>query len=290
MKVLVIGASGLVGSALLRTAPDAWEVLGTTHRQPRPDLLPLDATNPSEVVSLVEQGFDWVLLPAANPNVDGCERDPTATRQINVDAVEFIAKSCAKTGAGLGYFSSDYVFDGNAGPYTENDPPNPINEYGRQKLEAEQILRPLDKHLIIRTTGVFGVERLQKNFAYRVIQTLKRGETLKVPLDQMGNPTLADDLARMVWALCGRQQGLFHVAGKDWISRLGFAQHICEVFELDAGLLEGISTSVLGQVAARPLKGGLVSTKAETAIPHPMHTVKSALLAFKQGLGHADQA
>lgn len=281
MRALVIGASGLVGGALMRTTPKAWKVIGTTHRQHRPELIQLDITDPKAVDLLIETGFDWVLLPAANPNVDGCERDPTNTRRINVEAVGTVVEACERTGAGLCYFSSDYVFDGTAGPYSESDTPNPINEYGRQKLEAESIVRQMDRHLVVRTTGVFGIEAQQKNFAYRVIQTLGRGEVLRVPIDQMGNPTLADKLAEATWQLCAKEIGLFHVAGRDWVSRFEFAQQISEAFELDSTLLEGVTTSMLRQIASRPLNAGLISNNAVKAACFECLSIQKAISDFK---------
>lgn len=285
MKALVIGGSGLVGAALLRTVPPGWTTTGTSFAQDLPHLIKLDAGDPEAVKRLLEQGFDWVLMPAANPNVDGCERDPLATRRINVEAVAGVVEACQQVGAGLVYFSSDYVFDGKAGPYTEDDLPKPICEYGRQKLEAEQIVDRYPHNLVIRATGVFGIEHLQKNFVYRVIQTLGRGEVLTVPIDQMGNPTLSDDLARMVWRLCqGSHSGLFHVAGRDCMARIDFAALVARVFRLDTGLIRGVSTQELGQLALRPLQAGILSTKAEKQTQLTMLKAETALRVFQHGL------
>jgi dTDP-4-dehydrorhamnose reductase len=291
MNVLVIGASGLVGGALFQHVPVGSRVIGTSFTQLVPSLRPLDARDRASVSRLLESGFDWVMLPAANPNVDGCERDPATTRAINVDAVATVAQTCAQTDTGLLYFSSDYVFNGAAGPYDEQAVPRPICEYGRQKLEAEQIVAGLAKYLIVRTTGVFGVERLQKNFVYRVVQTLRRGETLIVPADQIGNPTLSDDLAQVSWLLCQKgMMGVFHIAGRSHISRLEFAHLIADVFCLDASLIQGVPTATLGQPAARPLRAGLMSAKAEGLTQHTMLEAKPALETIREAVLHVLQS
>jgi len=265
MNALIIGASGLVGSALVRTAPQSVRVVGTTYTQRVDGLVPLDARNPTAVLELIEAlSPSVVFMPAASPNVDYCEAHPVITRAINVDAVFHAAEACRTFGALLVYFSSDYVFDGLAGPYVEDDEPSPICEYGKQKLQAEQAVINIlpERHLIVRTTGVFGPERLRKNFMYRVVRTLKERQELLVPQDQYGNPTLADDLGRSIWELIRQEaRGVFHVAGTEWMSRLQFAEVIAQAFGLDTSYLRGVNTSELGQVAPRPLQAGLKMAK-----------------------------
>jgi dTDP-4-dehydrorhamnose reductase len=230
----------------------------------------------------VEPG--WVLLPAANPNVELCERDPAGTRRVNVEGVRVVAQSCRDHGARLLFFSSDYIFDGRGGPYREEDEARPIQEYGRQKWEAEGLVREIlpDRHLIARVTVVYGWEKQGKNFLARLRRTLASGETLPVPQDQIGSPTLVDDLADAVWSLVETgAAGTFHVAGPDWISRYEFALAAARTFGLPGERIVPCATPSLGQAAPRPLRAGMVSERAERLIGRRMLGVQQGLSRLK---------
>ena len=154
-KAVVIGASGFVGSYLARTLrARGWEVLGTYHRHMAPGLLSLDIRFRTEVESfLTHHEPNLICLCAAEPNVDYCEEYPEETRATNVGGVENVALLASKIGARLMYFSSDYVFDGSSGPYSETDLPKPISEYGCQKAKSEEIVRKtVPDPLILRVT------------------------------------------------------------------------------------------------------------------------------------------
>ena len=280
MRSLVIGASGLLGEALMRTAPSGQACIGTSHRQSVNGLVSLNITNPDAVQQLVaDTQPEVVLLCAANPNVDLCEREPELTRATNVVGVENVAKACAAAGVKLVFYSSDYVFDGKDGPYTEDATANPICAYGRQKLEAEATVHSESSdNLVLRITGVYGQERQGKNFVYRAISTLKNRQALRVPEDQYGNPTLSDDLAAATWELVSRHaRGVLHLAGSDCLNRLEFAQLIANVFQQPGEFIQGLSTAELGQVAPRPLRAGLISVQSATLL-------ERALLSAEVGL------
>ncbi|MFN3265804.1 MAG: SDR family oxidoreductase [Deinococcales bacterium] len=277
MKAIVLGASGLVGNALLEQAPRRLSVVGTTHTQVCSDLVRLDIRDPKAVAAALAD-MNVVFMPAAFANVDACERDPLASRAVNVEGVQNVVRVCRDTAATLVYYSSDYVFNGKNGPYAEMDTPYPICEYGRQKWEAEQIVASLEHHLILRTTWVVGLERLGKNFLYRVVQTLRRGETLLVPNDQFGQPTSALDLARASWELVHNgSRGLFHVAGQTLQSRLEFAHLIADVFGLSDATIRGVSSDQLGQIALRPLHGGLISARVEAILGWQMSSAQTVV-------------
>ena len=277
VDALVIGASGLVGSALLRTAAEqGLLVTGTFNSHPVEGLTKLDITDPEAVTSRIAALQPrLVILPAANPNVEYCEREPAPTSAVNVQGAQNVVSACAKVGAHLTYLSSDYVFDGRDGPYDEQARPSPICEYGRQKLQAEQIVLHGLPHggLVIRTTGVFGIERQGKNFLYRLIETLRKGQPLVTPADQIATPTSADDLANVIWRLALRgASGVYHVTGPDLLSREAFARLAAQIFGLPTTTIKGVPTAQLGQLAPRPLNAGLTSTRLtpdERALIHP---------------------
>jgi dTDP-4-dehydrorhamnose reductase len=258
MRTLIIGASGLVGGALRDAFPES---IGTFHRSAVEGLLPLDIRDADAVGQLVRRSApDLVLLPAAQPNVDGCERAPGESAQVNVAGTRHVAEAAAAIGARLVFFSTDYVFDGQAGPYPPDAEPAPINVYGRHKLEAERIVRAtVADHLIVRACGVYGFHRAGLNFVMALVRNARDKKRMLVPDDQWGTPTSAENLAAAVRELAlGGVRGTVHPVGPDYLARIDFARLAAEVFDLkDRSFLAAVSTRELAQPAARPLRGGL---------------------------------
>src|SRR5665213_1693423 len=166
MKLLIIGASGLIGSTLLRTARElGYQVLGTRNKQEIEGLVPLDLSNTEDCRRLIgEFRPDAVVCCAAWPWVDGCENDPERALRENCTQPARLAQLSAEVGAAYVYISTSYVFDGEKGPYSEEDTPNPINVYGRSKLSGEQAVLDATggRAIIARTMGVYGAEVQRK--------------------------------------------------------------------------------------------------------------------------------
>ena len=283
--ILIVGASGLVGRALLREFNPHCPTIGTFCRQEAPGLVHLDLRDPDEVRFLLRRlRPEAVLCPAAEPNVEVCEIDPEGTRQVNVEGLANLIEATAELGAFLVYFSTEYVFDGTQGPYSENDACNPLNEYGRQKLDCERMIATkLSKHIIGRISGVYDWERQKKNFVARLIACLASGQPLRVPSDQMITPTYAPNLARVVRELVqSRQQGLFHLAGSVPLLRTEFARLVASIFELDASLIVPVPTSQLGLRAARPRSAGLKVGKAQALLDFPLAGPREGLEAMRE--------
>jgi len=280
---LVVGASGQVGEHLLRALHLAGqEALGTGCGHLRPGLRPLDLRDPEAVAAALQEiGPRTIYLPAAMTDVDYCERCPREANAINVAGTRVLAEAAGRIGAALVFFSSDYVFDGSSGPYAEGDPPNPICEYGRQKLAGERaVTEGVVDHLIVRTTVVYGWEAQGKNFVVRLADRLRRKERIRVPKDQIGSPTYAPNLAEAVVELVASgARGIFHVAGPDLASRYEFAVAAARAFGLDPSWIEPVWTHELAQAAQRPLKAGLRVDKALGALR------RTRLLGFREALG-----
>jgi dTDP-4-dehydrorhamnose reductase len=266
MDALVIGGSGLVGGALISLGRErGLNVAGTYSSYPVSDLIPLDVSDPEATRALIETSSPkTVFLSAALTNVDLCERDPGLSQRVNVDAMRAVASACKTVGTKLVFFSTDYVFDGAAGPYTEDATPNPLNVYGQHKLEAERIALE-GEALVLRTCGVYGTETQGKNFVLRLVAGNRAGQTWRVPVDQYANPTLAVDLARAAWDAV-HLNGVYHAAGATFIDRHAFALEIAGLFDLDPSRIQAVDTPSLNQAAPRPLRGGLTSTRLENAL------------------------
>lgn len=259
MRALVIGASGVVGAAFLGVLGD--DATGTYRTRPAAGLRQLDANDAPRVRALIEETQpDAVFLTAAEANVEWCEEHPGEARERNLAPLR--ATLDAARGVPVVTFSTEYVFDGAAGPYREQDAVRPISEYGRIKLEVERIALA-GGATVVRTTTVYGDEaEPAKNFALRLIASLRRGERVRVPTDQISTPTYAPDLAAASARVTARG-GVWHIAGPELMSRDVFARAIARAFALDEALIEAVPTSALGQRAPRPLRAGLVCERYE---------------------------
>lgn len=277
---MLFGAGGLVGSHL-RSALEGRDVVVTAHRTSVPGAVTVDLTD-TEAAARSVRGVrpDVIVMAAADANVERCEREPAASRAMNVDAVRNVAN--AAPNAVLVVFSSEYVFDGRAGSYAEDDPVTPINEYGRQKVELEGLARSQAEHLICRVSGVYGWSQARTSFVAQLVDALRSSRRFSVPADQLITPTPAADLARAVVDLVERgARGLFHVAGPEILPRPEFARRAAVAFDLDPALLDAVPTARLGLAAPRPLRAGLRTEKLTRTLGHGLTPSTEALLEMR---------
>jgi dTDP-4-dehydrorhamnose reductase len=285
MRILVIGASGLIGTALMKELGQLGETTGTFHSYPEAGLIPLDISDPQAVDAIIRQVSPQILCQAAAlTHVDYCETHPDEARCINVDGTRHLAVAARRLGARYVYVSTDYVFDGTAGPYSEDDAPCPTSVYGHTKLAGEEIVREtVADHLIVRTTVVYGWEPQGKNFVTRLVRELGNGKTQRVPVDQIGSPTYARNLAEAVRELVQREKvGTYNIAGCQLVDRYHFALAVARVFGLRADLLTPVTTAELGQDAPRPLQAGLKVDKAKRELTTPLLGYEAGLQAMKK--------
>jgi dTDP-4-dehydrorhamnose reductase len=289
MRALVIGASGQIGAALVRTLRERGHTVTGTHaRVPQPDTVPLDLTDVRATARVIaELGPDWVFCPAGLTHVDYCEDHVEEAMRVNRDAPAAAARAASARGAGFVYYSTEYVFDGAAGPYGEDDPVRPVSVYGASKLEGEREVHDANaRGLVIRTTVVYGPDRQSKNFVYQLRRRLGAGERMRVPADQVSSPTFNVDLARASVELAEREiGGVVNVVGEAILDRYAFARLACEVFGLDAALIEPVTTAALGQRAPRPLRAGLKIDRARALVSTPLRAPRDGLTAMRAMLG-----
>lgn len=277
-RYLVIGAAGLVGSHLV-SALRGRDVVATHHRRSTSASVPLDLRDASAVRAVIRAARpDVVLLAAAEPHVERCEQDPKNTWALNVEGTRTVVEAVTAASASLVVFSSEYVFDGSSGPYSENDAVGPLNEYGRQKVTVEELTEIVPRHLVCRTSGVFGRQRGGKNFVLRLVDAISRGHTFDVPSDQVITPTFAPSLAGAVVALLDAEVfGTFHVVGPEVLSRVDFARRVVAAFGLDPALLRPRPTADLGLSAMRPQSAGMSDAKLQGSLGHPLASAEHGL-------------
>jgi len=293
VRFLVIGASGQIGGHLRRQLEaEGHLVAGTYATFPRPGLVPLDVEDAEAVAAAVRDvGPDVVVLAAGWTWVDGNEDDPERSRRVNRDQPLAVCRLAREAGAVFVTYSTDYVFDGEAGPYAEDAPTNPLSVYGRAKLEAEEAIRAeTPDHLILRTTTVFGPEEQGKNFVYQLVRRLRAGQPFRVPSDQLATPSYGPDVAAATRALVeAGHRGTWHVAGPDFVGRDALARLACAEWGLDFGAVEVLETAALNQKARRPLLGGL-KTERLRAAGIEVRDVESALRAMREAIEAGDAA
>jgi len=220
MKVLIFGATGMLGKALMRVWKQD-EVIGLGSGD-------ADIRNPEQVQAQVERVKpNWIVLSAAYTDVDGCELNPQLANSVNNFGAVNVATAAVKVGAKLLFVSTDYVFDGtNTAPYETSDPRNPMNSYGKSKADAEQgIVRVLPDACIVRTSWLFGAGG--KCFPDTILKLAANRPQIEVVNDQRGSPTFTDDFAAAIVQLCRTSaQGIVHCTNSGDCTWYDFA---CEI-------------------------------------------------------------
>ena len=261
-RILITGCNGLLGQKLHQLLSPTNEIAGIdlasqTHLSgPSFQYRSLDITRRNELIdAVVETQPSFIINTAAITEVDRCEEEKDLCWRVNVLAVENLIRAAAKVKAYLIQISSDYVFDGLNPPYRETDLTRPLGFYGKSKLASENSLRGSNLlYTIVRTQVLYGVApAVRPNFVSFVLDRLSEVGDLSIVDDQRGTPTLADDLARGIARIMQlRKQGIYHISGREAISRYEFARKIASQFGEDPERIKPIKTSDLNQKSPRP--------------------------------------
>lgn len=286
MKILITGSNGLLGQKIVKRCvkhniPFIATSKGINRNPecPASNYIPLDLQQSDEVKKLVwDQNPTAIIHTAALTNVDYCEANPEECHQVNVVASKVLYDAAKSVQAHFELLSTDFVFDGENGPYKEEDPVNPLSVYAKSKVDAEQILIEdsenyqnwsIARTIIVYGTG-FGLSRT--NMILWALEALPKGEVMKLVDDQFRAPTWADDLAYGCVEIVKRnQKGIFHLSGP--ISRPinQIVEEVGKALKLKSLAIETISSSILNQAAKRPPRTGFDLSKAEKLLDyHPM--------------------
>ena len=295
-RVVITGSNGLLGQKIteLLSQSQAYSLhLTSSQEEPvvRSDQTPytrMDITDRGQVTKVIDElQPDTIINTAAVTNVDLCETNRESAWRVNVNGVENLVHAGKLAGSHIIQLSTDYIFDGKGGPYSEGDRPNPLSYYGRTKLAAENLLRTSNiRHTIVRTMVLYGQARKVKpNFALWVIRELQEERLIKVVSDQVGSPTFVDDLAYgIVKILELKKSGIYNISGPEVVSRYDFARDIARIFKYDTRLITPVKTSDLRQPAARPLKSGFIILKAQVDLNLSMSGLENGLLILRNQL------
>ena len=295
-KVLITGSNGLLGQKIVlnySSSPD-WEIIGTGLGPNRITstkdftYVTMDITNRKNVLEvLAEYSPDVVINTAAMTNVDVCEDDPMGCDELNVEAVKYLVEGSEKIGAHLIHLSTDFIFDGEDGPYSEDDRPNPLSYYGKSKWLSEGVVRKAQcPWSIVRTVLVIGIAEgmSRSNIILWAKGALSKGQEISVVNDQFRTPTLAEDLADGCMLIAEKgETGIFNISGKDFLSILEIVHLIADHFSFDKSLIAEVSSKTLNQRAKRPPVTGFVLDKAIDVLGYsPRSFVESIQIIDKQ--------
>jgi len=293
-RILVTGSNGLLGQKLtdLSLADKEIELIATSTG---PDRHPAKAGYIYEELDVLDKALieelvakyrpDAIIHTAAMTNVDACEVERSKCYALNVQAVKNLVDVCENRDIQLIHLSTDFIFDGEDGPYTEEAEPNPLSYYGETKLESELILKNSScRWAILRTIIVYGIvnDMSRSNIVLWAKGALEKGEPIHVVNDQWRMPTLAEDLAECcLLAVKKNATGVYNVSGKDLMSILEIVERVADFYGLDKTLIRAISAESLNQTAKRPKKTGFVLDKARTELGYDPHS-------FEEGIAFMD--
>lgn len=289
-KILVTGANGLLGQALYRELNEKKHALYFTSKNHNVNKMinyySMDILKKQQLEELVNNIKPNIIIHcAAFTNVDLCETNKQLAFELNYKSTETLIHYCNINKCKLVFISTDYIFDGQKGQYSENFNTNPIGYYGYTKQLCEKLMVDnLNDYLIARTSVIYGYARnTRDNFVTWVIKSLLANKPLDIVKGQYGNPTYNIDLARMIIKLIEKKSaGIFNTSGLNWINRYEFALKIADIFKLNKNLLHPIESKSIIQKAKRPEYGGFVLDKIIKTINYLPMTIEEGLKDMKQ--------
>ena len=287
IRILVTGASGLLGLNLALEAAKNYKVFGLTHRHPlRTDafqVLQFDLTAPGAVERLLDQTQpDWVINCAALAILDECEANPDRASKLNTELPRKLAEHVARGGARLLHVSTDAVFDGQRGDYTELDQPNPLSVYARTKLEGERAVLQANPEAIVARVNIYGWSLSgQRSLAEFFFYNLRAGNQVQGFTDVYFCPLLANDLAHLfLQMLEANLRGLFHVVSRDCINKYTFGLALARQFKFDEELIRPSLVGDAGLKAPRSPRLTLRADKITQTLGEPPPGLSSGLERF----------
>ena len=275
-NILITGASGLLGSELIKSLYSTYNVLPTSRNGFLKKSKILDITQKDDVADLIAAFNPSIIINcAAYTAVDKAEVEKKNARDVNVGGLSNLIKACNKK-TKIIHISSDYVFDGKSGGYTEDDPTFPINYYGKTKLESENLLIGSNiEFVILRPNVLYSNDLSKAHFLSWVVNSLSKGEEIRIATDQISNPTYIPDLLEVISdSIVLDFSGILHVGSEDSVSRYDFANQISCIFGLKNELIIPVESLLLKQKAKRPFNSSLNCNKIQVELNKELYPVE----------------
>lgn len=295
--VLITGSNGLLGQKLtdLYLTNPSVKLIATALGENRHPIKTgyvyqsLDITNSKEVDEIISKFKPQTIInTAAMTNVDACESDKLGCDILNVEAVEYLVEAANKVKAQLIHISTDFIFDGKSGPYSEEDQPNPLSYYGESKLKGENIIiERATKWVILRTVLVYGLvhDMSRSNIVLWAKDALEKKKEIQVVDDQYRTPTLAEDLALGCRIAEQKEaQGIFNISGKDLMNIYELVERVAKRYGLSMDKVTKVKSDTLNQPAMRPPYTGFKLDKAMTQLDYKPHSFEEGMELLEEQL------
>lgn len=290
MKILLTGGTGLLGKALIETNKHYAQILalylGKYNMENSNSTVYLNRDILNNKIFEDKEYFDVVVHTAGVANTDFCEKNFKKAWQSNVLGTAKMIEICRVCNSKMVYISSNAIFDGTDAPYSEESVPNPINNYGRIKLECENLVKNSGiKYLIARPILMYGWnnEDERSNPATWLLRKLRSNEKVYMVNDIYENPLLNHNCAEIIWSLIKLdKEGIYHIAGKDVVNRYDFAKIVADIFFLDKNLIVPVSSDFFSEIAPRPRNTSYTTKKIEKELGIEPLSLKEGLLYMKK--------
>jgi dTDP-4-dehydrorhamnose reductase len=296
MKILILGASGKIGESITKfimtetvhnliLLSSNSDKLIESERVKKYKVNSLDKKETKRIC--LEERPDVIINTASLSSIEQCENDKKLAFELNAHVVESLVRMAKIIDAHFIMFSSDQIFDGEKGPYTEHDKPNPINYYGKSKHAAENLcLSGCNKYSIIRTGTIYGMSSFGKcDFVDEIIYAINKKNEIEVPRGRYSTPTFTDDIARAVEKIIRKKRfGIYNVAGQDWVNKYEVALKAATIFSNYDYKILGVANDNSNTKIKYPEKAGLITLKAETDLGFKFCSLESGLQALRHQL------
>lgn len=298
MRILLTGSNGFLGQKFCEKLPGysgIESILGISKSPNRNSYLndatfhQLDLLDSDQLIKTIQEYRPThILHTAALTAVEKCEEKPQLAQQVNVDLAVLLAQIAKENNIHYTFLSTDFVFDGQNGPYKETDPVRATNHYGQTKIDAEKLIIATNPDAaILRTILVYGAipDKNRSNLVLWAKKQLENGEAIKVVYDQWRMPTWVDDLADACYlAMQKKASGIFHISGKEMMTVLEAVEKLADTWNLDKALISPITAAEIGQATNRPRKTGFVLDKAEQILNYKPTSFVVSLRKIKEQL------
>ena len=288
-KILVTGSAGLIGTQIVKDLLDNHKQVYSCYNKTKPELgiiTHLDLTKKDDIVNTMNRiKPDVVIHLGAMTDVELCETETELAKKINTDATEILALESEKYNTFFVYMSTDYVFDGKVGMKKENDKTNPINFYGKSKLDGERVFKKITTpNVIVRTSTPFGIHSKKMSFPIWVKKNLELEKEISVVVNQYTSPSYVPNISKMIIEIMERKiTGIIHLAGATKISRYDFAVQISKIINVNKQFLKLTKMDQMDWKAQRPADSSLSVSKANKILKNKPEKIEDSLkLLFNQ--------
>lgn len=286
-KILITGANGLLGQSIINVNNDRFDICSTSKGESIYDLngtlfKSMDILNSGDI-DIIFSNFkpDVIIHAAAMTNVDWCEANPIYCNRVNIDGTQNIITACEKYSAHLIFISTDFIFDGKIGGYSETAQENPLSVYGKSKFDAEKLIQASNcKWTIARTSLVMGYfpYLMSNNIILWARKKLGKGDEINVVDDQVRTPTWSMDLAEGCLLIAEKKAlGIYNISGSEKFSIIELVRQVAIHGGFDLSLIDRVNSATLGQLAMRPLISDLDISKAKRNLGFKPHSFEKVL-------------